>query len=73
MLVHDHKTKKSEVIDFMETATSAADPDFFKGDRTLLEKVSSEQIFVHLIFSETQKSVSVLSWKQIKKRTDIKF
>lgn len=53
MLVHDHKTKKSEVIDFMERATSAADPDFFKGDRTLLEKVSSEQIFVHLIFSET--------------------
>lgn len=38
MLVHDHKTKKSEVIDFMEMATSAADPDFFKGDRSLLEK-----------------------------------
>lgn len=53
MLVHDHKTKKSEVIDFMEMATSAADPDFFKGDRSLLEKVSIGKIFVHQLFSET--------------------
>lgn len=53
MLVHDHKTKKSEVIDFMEMATSAADPDFFKGDRSLLEKVSIGKIFVRQLFSET--------------------
>lgn len=53
MLVHDHKTKKSEVIDFMEMATSAADPDFFKRDRSLLEKVSIGKIFVHQLFSET--------------------
>lgn len=59
MLVHDHKTKKSEVIDFMEMATSAADPDFFKGDRSLLEKVSIGKIFVHQL--------------QINKWTDIKF
>lgn len=34
MLVHDHKTMKSEVFDFRETAPAAATPDMFGGDRT---------------------------------------
>lgn len=34
MLVHDHKTMKSEVFDFRETAPSAATPDMFRNDRT---------------------------------------
>lgn len=33
MLVHDHKTMKSEVIDFRETAPAEAKPDMFRGDR----------------------------------------
>jgi gamma-glutamyltranspeptidase len=36
-MVYDHKTKKSEVIDFQETAPSSA--DLFKGDKSLIEKV----------------------------------
>lgn len=42
MLVYDYKIKKSEVIDFMETVIFVVDLDFFKGDRFLFEKVSSE-------------------------------
>lgn len=34
MLVHDHKTMKSEVFDFRETAPSDAKPDMFENDRT---------------------------------------
>lgn len=40
MLVHDHKTMKSEVIDFRETAPAEAKPDMFRGDRMKAKYVS---------------------------------
>ncbi|XP_062600082.1 glutathione hydrolase 7-like, partial [Saccostrea cucullata] len=38
IMVYDHKTKWSDVIDFRETAPSVARTDLFKGDRTLIER-----------------------------------
>ena len=40
MMIYDHKTKKSEVVDFRETAPAAANIDFFKGKKSLVQKVS---------------------------------
>ena len=40
MLVHDHKTMKSEVFDFRETAPAAATTDMFGGDRSKTRSVS---------------------------------
>lgn len=39
-MVYDHKTKKSEVVDFWETAPAAANIELFKGKKNLVQKVS---------------------------------
>ena len=44
MLVHDHKTMKSEVFDFRETAPAAASADMFGDDRSQMRYVS---IYTH--------------------------
>ena len=40
MLVHDHKTMKSKVFDFRETAPDAATADMFGDDRSKTRYVS---------------------------------
>nr|XP_022327270.1 gamma-glutamyltranspeptidase 1-like [Crassostrea virginica] len=38
MMVYDHKTMKSEVVDFWETAPAAANIELFKGKKNLVQK-----------------------------------
>ena len=54
MLVHDHKTMKSEVFDFRETAPAAATADMFGGDRSKTRSVSvnkNSMILTHFSIS----------------------
>ena len=59
MLVHDHKTMKSEVFDFRETAPSAATPDMFGNDRTKTRVVSEFSFYKAIVkcFSQVSNAI----------------